>query len=805
MKKHFLIFLLLILFQPGILARPIDKIEATNLAYSFLHSYKTDARKAPRKEICNIDIAHISHDDRGNNLLYIFNRSDNGFIIVAGNDEAQQPILGYSDSGYFDINNIPPNMRSFMAAYEQELQSAHYTAQADTLDKYHTLFDKDVAPLVKAHWGQDEPYNALCPSYMNNRAPTGCVATAMAQVMYHHKWPTQGSGKIEINDGARSETIDFANTTYNWDMMTPIYSSLSTEAECDAIATLMYHVGRSVNMMYGDASGAVTADAAKALATYWKYDKSIIHRDRKYYTIAEWERMIMNDIDNNRPIIYHGQSPEGGHAFVLDGYNSDGYVHINWGWNGMSDGYFLLQALSPERQGTGGFTGGYNTGQGAVFGIQPNHGYNSIIEITAQSFTIPNTISYRTGEIISTVVTGIANASWNNIACKMGYMVYDSNNNHIATINSCNVSISASSTLGNRNIMLTLPDTLSNGTYNIHLAHTDAGDNWKHVAMSMNTQPYQTCEVTDGKVVITTSESGSLWATSVICNDEAIYANRHTSFTATVCNTTSHEYQGALYLSIYERSGKFEQRRSDPIAISIPAGSEVSINIPMRIEVSKGTYCLFITNEQKEKLSDSIQVSILDEPESPEFHVTNFTLNSTAQDCLQVSYTVTNNGNDYTGVFRSWLQFSNLQYTSSHNNSEVMTVKKGQSVDVSHTWSYDDGVVGERYICTLWCEDLRKGGMKQLSKDNITFVMTEPTDINATQNATVSIYPNPATRYIMVSGIDDTSVTHIYNTQGNLVVSTPLTYIDVEALPTGIYYVVTHTHNSTVTNKILIK
>ena len=805
MKKHFAVLLLLILIQTPLFARQIDETEAINIAYTFTHNNKTKAFRAQGQSPFSLYLAHISHNKKGDNLLYVFNRSDKGFIIIAGNDMAHSPILGYSDNGTFDSNNIPPNMQSFLASYKEELQCVHYAPQADSLERYHTQFNNDVAPLVRAHWGQEDPYNALCPSYKNNRAPTGCVATGMAQIMYHHKWPTHGSGKIEINDGARSEVIDFASSTYEWDTMTPVYSSLSTEAERNAVATLMYHVGRSVNMMYGDASGAVTAEAASALATYWKYDKSIIHRDRKYYSTAEWERMIMNDIDNNRPILYHGQSPEGGHAFVLDGYNSDGYVHINWGWNGMSDGYFLLQALSPERQGTGGFTGGYNTGQGAVFGIQPNHGYKNTIEITAQSFTIPNTMSYRTGEIISTVVTGIANAGWSNIASNMGFMLYDHNSNHVASINSCNVSISASSTLGNRNIMLTLPDTLSNGTYNVYLAHTDADGNWKHVAMSMNTQPYQTIEVNNGNVIVTTANEGSVWATNIACNDEAIYSNRYTSFTVTIGNTTSYEYQGALYASIFERSGKFEQRRSDPVAISIPAGMLVEINIPLRIEVSKGTYCIYITNEMKEKLSDSIQVSILDELETPELKVSNFTLNSTAQDCLQVSYTVTNNGNDYTGVFRSWLQFANLQYTSSYNNSEVLTVKRGESVEMSHTWSFDDGVVGEKYICTLWCEDLRKGGMKQLSKDNIAFVMTEPTDISATQYSGISIYPNPATHYIMISSIDEAPVTHIYNTQGNLVVSTTQKHIDVKGWPTGMYYVLTHTLNNIVTNKVLIK
>jgi hypothetical protein len=321
----------------------------------------------------------------------------------------------------------------------------------------------------------------------------------------------------------------------------------------------------------------------------------------------------------------------------------------------------------------------------------------------------------------------------------------------------------------------------------------------------MNTQPYQSVEVTDGKVVVTTKDEGCLWATDIACNDEYIYSNTYTSFAVTITNTTAYEYQGALYVSIFERTGKFEQRRSDPVAISVPSGKKIEVDIPMRIEVSKGKYCIYITNEKKEKLSYSIQVSILEEPESPDLKVSNFTLNSTSQDYLQVSYTVTNNGNDYRCMLRSWLQFTNLQYTSSYVNSDTLTIANGKSVDITQTWSYYDGVIGEEYICTLWCQDLRKGGMKQLTKENIRFTMTEPTDLIATQCKSISVYPNPATNYVIVNNAEEVEQINIINSQGHTVVHTTCTTIDVSALPAGVYYVICNRQNTTTTNKILIK
>ena len=804
MKKHILLYLIITICNLGVWANQISEDEARIIAYTFAQGSPTH-RRVPDTTPPSIATAHIARDNNGNNLLYVFNRSDHGYIVVAADDMVCNPILGYSDEGTFDNNEIPPAMRSWLAMYEHEIEYTRNMSHDGTTNTYRSLFNKNVAPLVEARWGQDAPYNILCPKDKTQQAPTGCVATAMAQIMYHHKWPDHGNGKIEIYNNANIEVIDFANTTYEWDVMTPVYSSLSTEAECNAVATLMYHVGRSVNMIYGDVSGAVSADAAKALATYWNYDKAIIHRDRKYYTIEEWERMIVEEIDNNRPILYHGQSPTGGHAFVLDGYNENGYVHINWGWNGMSNGYFMLQALAPEMQGTGGFKGGYNIGQGAIFGIQPNQGNKNTIEITAQSFTIPNTMTYRTGELISTVVTGLANAGWNNASFSIGYMLYDSNNNLVGTIKSSNLSINAGSSLGTRNVMLTLPDTLADGIYRIYLAHTDANAQWKHVAMSMNTLPYNTLQVENGKVTIISADEGTLWATNIACQDDEIYSNRYTSFAITMRNTRAAEFYGSIFISIFEKTGKFEQRRSDPIAISIPAGKEICVNIPIRIEVSKGSYSLFITNDNKEKLSDALPISVLEEPASPEFVVSDFTLISTAKDCLQVSYSVTNKGNDYTGVFRSWIQYNNLQSTSSFANTDTVTIKNGETLDFNQTWSFDDGVVGENYICSLWCQDLRRGGMSQLTKETIPFALTEPTAVHTTMYSPITIYPNPATHYICIECNEVIINTSLYNMQGNLVVKTTDTTIDVSNLPGGIYYVVTTTCRDTITNKLLIQ
>lgn len=803
MKKFFTFVLLLTattLLQVN--AREISQNEALDLANNFLLSQPTSMKRLPGNALT---IAYTAND----NEIYVFNRGENnGFVIVAGDDMADNTILGYSDEGNFDYNNMPDNMRYWIDQYQQEIALARTSQKRAAQDVRQSLFDKDVAPLVEARWGQDAPFNNLCPMYGGStRCATGCVATAMAQIMYHHKWPEHGVGEKLIMNGSQDETIDFANTTYQWDVMTPVYSSLSTEEECNAVATLMYHVGRSVDMIYSNASGAVSADAAYAWATYWNYDKSVVHRDRKYYTIDEWESMIKEEIDNNRPILYHGQSEEGGHAFVLDGYNSNGYVHINWGWYGMSNGYFMLHALTPEHQGTGGFKGGYNNGQGAIFGIQPNKGGNAAIEITAESLYIaPGT--YTLGEELEALASSLTNGGWHSASFSIGFMLHDTNNQLIETIACGDLTIPGSNNKGKVTLKFNLPTTLADGTYRMYLAHSTGQDTWKHVGINPAAAPFYNVIVENGQATINSDTEGEIWATSVVCNNDKIYSNRFTTFTITMSNTRIYEYFGSIHVSIYESKGKFEQRKSDAIALAIPAGSEIVLEIPIKIGVAKGDYCIFITDSKKKKLSEALPITVLAEPASIDLQVSNMQLTNTAKDQLEVQYSITNNGEDYSGQIRAWVLFNNGTPTSSFDNSEFMTIKQGETIDFTHRWSFDDGIEGETYMCSLWYSDNRNGAMTQL-RDIINFTLTKETGLDKVAATQCTLYPNPATQHIIVSAQEEILSINIYNLQGALVrsitnIANTSTTIAVEDMPRGTYLVETITSRDNTMNKVII-
>jgi hypothetical protein len=333
---------------------------AEKVAKNYIQSIpKFDARSA-------VQLTHtvFKDDKRGQSLLrqsganedvyyYVFNiNNDQGFVIVSGDDVAV-PVLGYSDNGKYDENNLPPNFVYWMDCLSQEIASAKENKlrqSAETKVKWKELESgnnvslragNSVGPLIQTRWNQTPPYNDRCPggSY------TGCVATAMAQIMKYHTTPVTRTASIPGYTTTTNQwTIDAitGTTSYAWNYMTDTYSSSSSSAEKDAVAILMYHCGVSVEMDYTTSgSGANSQKVGVALVNYFGYDPSIQFKSREYYTDTEWENMLKNELDVGRPVYYAGSNPASGHAFICDGYNNSGQIHFHWGWGGLHDGYFV--------------------------------------------------------------------------------------------------------------------------------------------------------------------------------------------------------------------------------------------------------------------------------------------------------------------------------------------------------------------------------------------------------------------------------------------------------------------------------
>ena len=325
--------------------------------------------------------------------LYIFvHDGASGFAIVSA-DDCTRPVLAYSLNGHIgDLAVMPDHVRMWLDGYRREIASLR-AAGAVPSAAVQALWDNPmpktawdtVAPLMTTTWNQRPLYNLMCPYDYNDSAycVTGCTATATAQVMKYWNHPEVGWGSYAYNTysyGLLSAVFD--TTHYRWNLMPNALTSLSDSAEIMAVAELMYHVGVAVRMSYSPSgSGAAVnshgyanyPSAETALKTYFKYSPMLYSIYKEEHSDAEWDEMIATEILASRPVLYAGYDSAGGHAFVLDGIDSAGMFHVNWGWGGAYDGYYTTDSLSPGAGGVGGnATYTFNMNNSAVIGIMPS-------------------------------------------------------------------------------------------------------------------------------------------------------------------------------------------------------------------------------------------------------------------------------------------------------------------------------------------------------------------------------------------------------------------------------------------------
>lgn len=412
MKRFTLILTLFLMAAMPMMAERVTPETARKVATTFLNN--NGAKVAQLTDLSKA---------AGFPNLYIFNANP-GFVVMSA-DDCVRPILGYSLTNVFVAEGMPENIKGWLQGYSDQIQDAidnAATADASVRAEWQSLkngradkapSDVVVGPLIETRWNQSSPYNNLCPS----SSVTGCVATAMAQVMKYHNFPSHGIGFHSYIPESHPEygtlSVDYYSTNYDWTHMTNTYGVSSTAEEQLAVATLMYSCGVSVNMDYSpSSSGAVTAFVADALKLYFGYSSDVRHVSRSEYSDSDWIAMLKADLNLNRPIQYHGNGSGGGHSFVCDGYRTDDYFHFNWGWGGYCDDYYVIDNLNPGPGGIGsGSNGIYNNNQGAILGVHPSAFYAAV----------PTDLTYsQSGRNIT--------LNWDAASGAANYIVYCDNN-----------------------------------------------------------------------------------------------------------------------------------------------------------------------------------------------------------------------------------------------------------------------------------------------------------------------------------------------------------------------------------------
>lgn len=449
MKKYFA-FLLSATAAMTANAGQISEQQAAAIASKYMPE-TTTARKMARAKSADNAAADTAP-------YYVFNFGDNqGFVVISGDDSLTE-LIGYSREGSFSTENMPQNLKSWFGAYADYVEKVQ-SGEAKPIKRASEVGTPVVDALVKTHWNQDEPFNRMCPAYYldeNEILPTGCVATAVAQVMNYYGYPSRGKGEIsysyyQANDYAsRTDiSVDFSQSTYDWDNMLDDYTRYYdankniineyNDTEAVAVALLMRDCGASVLMTYAlGGSGSLDFNIPYGIATHFGYKSSLYMRSSM--TDAQFIGIIEDELDNGRPLVFCGSGTAGGHSFVADGYDSNGLLHINWGWGGMSDGWFDINLMNPDAIGIGGGAGGFVEGQ-SVTTMQPDESGDGWYGNTPLAYTYDNTYrdyvradkeSLSKGDKLTVEVSGIANYAYSGYNGSIAVAVFDRQGNRVA-------------------------------------------------------------------------------------------------------------------------------------------------------------------------------------------------------------------------------------------------------------------------------------------------------------------------------------------------------------------------------------
>ena len=394
--KKLLTILALVLFTVVVWAQPITEQQAKDRALKYLNNNSAAQARGVGNRQMKLDAAKVEAKS-----IYAFNIDGGGYVIASG-DSRTLPVLGYASQGRIDWDRMPDNMRAWLKSYDKAIATlGHRNFYVDGHSKFGRAGTRAtktaIEPMLKTVWGQDHPYNDKTPPYeganpdwQGMKSATGCVATAMAQIMYYHRWPELATKEIPAYDLTTAhENVEkvwhidaLPPVVFDWENMRYTYYSeedgmeLGTDTQNDAVATLMRYCGQGVRMYYSPEGSASNDQAAfEALVKYFDYDPALYLANRIHYGIDEWEQLIYDELAAGRPVCYGGQSDDlGGHAFVCDGYDGNGLFHMNWGWTGDSNGFFSLSVLDPYidwENGSGSTGVGFNVDQDAIIGFKP--------------------------------------------------------------------------------------------------------------------------------------------------------------------------------------------------------------------------------------------------------------------------------------------------------------------------------------------------------------------------------------------------------------------------------------------------
>lgn len=620
-KKSLLILMLVLFVKLAAIAGPRSFVQAQKIAEnqaSRLGIVIDRKARAKARAINGVD-SHLKQVVD----YYVFpNGADKGFTIVSGDDRMPE-IVGYADSGTYDENQMTEGMAMFLDSYKAmaEAVKAGDPAALSLLNEHRAMTaspkraSAKVAPLLgQIQWNQGYPYNMMCPKYNgNDRSVTGCVATAIAQIMAFWKYPKKLMADIPAYT-TRTNEISMPGisqgATYDWDNMLPRYVEGNyNNTQAEAVAKLMLHCGAAVEMDYGSSSGAVVN--YYHLTKYFGYDVDLIANVfRANYSIAEWADLIDRELSAGRPILYGGFSSTSGHQFVCDGSNGSGLYHINWGWGGYQNGYFDITILNPKKggAGSGNAPDGYNRNCDMIIGIQPDNGivdeplvFTPSLEINKYTsdklntyFNITKDTRANESEAFSlSFGDALFSTTTNPFNGKFAYAISDGKGGYTLICNPRNLS-----NLSGEFVETNFNFAPKNGTYTIYGVYCKKGETTWHKCLYTNGMKPITLIATTDKL----TKANSLLSATITPAGKIVGLEKAT-FNVEVTNNGNEDYIGLITLHSGRNDQDYNNTPGGDCYISVPAHSTITRQITILVEVPEGDFYLRVKDDAGEEIS----------------------------------------------------------------------------------------------------------------------------------------------------------------------------------------------------------
>lgn len=529
-----------------------------NAALSAARKYSRTGQVAPAKNL---------RSDKTNNAPYYAFNLEQGYVIVSGDDEMTE-LVGYAENGFFDAENVPPQMQLWLdgyAEYVAAVQSGKAKARKILLSDSPSVV---VEPLVTTKWNQDAPFNNFAPEYTDDnnntqRCATGCAATAMAQIMKFHNWPEQGVGHYSYeHQSFGTISSNFSEHVYDWTNMIDRYNNGEySNMQADAVALLMKDCGVSLNMNYGPVSGASIYSYYPAFKNYFRYSSRTVNRSG--CETAEFTKIITDELQEGRPIIYCGTGEDGGHAFVVDGYDTNYFLHVNWGWGGYSDGYFDMNYMDPTGLGIGGGSGAFKWNQGIVLarplkdGVEPYEFIQQLCFVPYDDVKggifCEQEMPANKGDVVTILLRNTANLSGESFFGSLNVGVFDDSGALVTMGNEERIENNNGDLLGFQSGSLysvDLPMTLNtagiaDGNYIVRAMSKANGDVWRKFAST----DCLNMTVADGKVYLS-APTPNISMVGIGSYDTATYKGFSFNADVTVHNSSSIPVDGSIMFTV---------------------------------------------------------------------------------------------------------------------------------------------------------------------------------------------------------------------------------------------------------------